>query len=101
MAKQCLNKRSMVLRESGEIVTNDEGDDNTMPLLEDVSDNECIADVELTLVSRRALNMHAKEEEDEQRENIFHTRCHVRDKVCSMIIDGGSCTNVSSTMMVK
>ena len=40
MAKQCLNKRSMVLRESGEIVTNDEGDDNTMPLLEDVSDDE-------------------------------------------------------------
>ena len=60
-----------------------------------------MADVELTLVSQRALNMHAKEEADEQRENIFHTKCHVQDKVCSRIIDGGSCTNVSSTMMVK
>ena len=65
MAKQCLNKQSMVLLESGEIVTNDEGDDKTMLLLEDVSDDECIADVELTLVSQRALNMHAKEETDE------------------------------------
>ena len=101
MAKQCPNKQSMVLLESEEIVTDNEGADNSMPLLEDVSDDECIADVELTLVSRGALNTHAKEEEDEQRENIFHTRCHVRGKVCSMIIDGGSCTNVASTTIVK
>jgi hypothetical protein len=25
----------------------------------------------------------------------------VKDKVCSMIIDGGSCTNVASTIMVE
>ena len=36
-----------------------------------------------------------------QRENIFHTRCHVQNKVCSVIIDGGSCTNVASTIMVE
>ena len=36
-----------------------------------------------------------------QRENIFHTRCHVKDKVCSVIVDGGSCTNVASTSMVE
>ena len=36
-----------------------------------------------------------------QRENIFHTRCKVKDKVCSMIIDGGSCTNVASATMVE
>jgi len=38
---------------------------------------------------------------DEQRENIFHTRCHIRDKVCGMIIDNGSCTNVASTTLVE
>ena len=28
-------------------------------------------------------------------------RCHVQNKVCSVIIDGGSCTNVASTTMVE
>ena len=45
--------------------------------------------------------MQVKEDEAAQRENIFHTRCYVQDKVCSMIIDGGSCTNVASTIMVE
>ena len=56
----------------------------------------------LGLVARRALSLQAREEEEEvQRENIFHTRCHVKDTVCSLIIDGGSCTNVASTSVVK
>ena len=38
---------------------------------------------------------------EQQRENIFHTRCHVNNKVCSMIIDEGSCTNVASTTLVE
>ncbi|PKI55427.1 hypothetical protein CRG98_024200 [Punica granatum] len=36
-----------------------------------------------------------------QRENIFHTRCYIKDKVCSVIIDGGSRTNVASITMVE
>ena len=36
-----------------------------------------------------------------QRENIFHIRCHVQNNVCSVIIDGGSCTNVASTTLVE
>lgn len=24
-----------------------------------------------------------------QRENLFHTRCHIQGKVCSLVIDGG------------
>ena len=43
----------------------------------------------------------AKEEDEVQQENIFHTRCHVQNKLCSMIIDGGSCTNVASTTLVE
>ena len=41
------------------------------------------------------------DETDQQRENIFHTRCSVNNKVCSMIIDGGSCTNVASNTLVE
>jgi hypothetical protein len=31
---------------------------------------------------------------------MFHTRCHI-NKVCRMITDGGSCTNVASTILVE
>ena len=36
-----------------------------------------------------------------QRDNIFHTRCYIGDKVCSVVIDGGSCTNIASTELVE
>ena len=45
--------------------------------------------------------MQAKEDDELQRENIFHTRCHFQNKVFSVIIDGGSCTNVASTTLVE
>jgi len=39
--------------------------------------------------------------DDIQRENIFHTRCLINNKLCSMIIDGGGCANVASTRVVE
>ncbi|XP_056854340.1 uncharacterized protein LOC130503799, partial [Raphanus sativus] len=53
------------------------------------------------LVTRRLLNLQTKADEIEQRENLFYTRCLVQGKVCSLIIDGGSCVNVASETMVK
>jgi hypothetical protein len=68
-----------------------------MPSLVDCSDEEIAYPVEEeALVIKRALNMQLKEDVDQQRENIFHTRCHIQNKLCSMIIDGGSCANVAS-----
>ncbi|XP_074265606.1 uncharacterized protein LOC141588049 [Silene latifolia] len=32
---------------------------------------------------------------------IFRSRCTVQGRVCNLIIDGGSCTNVASTIMVS
>lgn len=53
-------------------------------------------------VTRRALNVQVKENlVEEQKETLFHTRCHVKGKACCVIIDGGSCTNVVSTLLVK
>ncbi|GAV84649.1 hypothetical protein CFOL_v3_28091 [Cephalotus follicularis] len=37
---------------------------------------------------------------DDQRENIFQSRCSIGDKICSMIIDSVSCANVASTTLV-
>lgn len=50
---------------------------------------------------RRLLENQIKKDESNQRENIFHTRCLVKENVCSLIIDGGSCTNVASTPLVS
>ncbi|RDX76586.1 hypothetical protein CR513_43404, partial [Mucuna pruriens] len=71
--------------------------------LEDCSDVEVAKPIdEVVLVTRHALSIQPKEYRDmEQREHIFYTRCLVQEKVCSMIIDGGSCTNVASIILVE
>ena len=38
---------------------------------------------------------------EQQHGNMFHTRCHVNNKVCSLIIDGGSCVNIDSALLVE
>ena len=53
-------------------------------------------------VTIQALNTQPKEDEtDIQMTNIFHTTCLVKAKVCMMIIDSGSCTNLVSTYLVE
>ncbi|XP_044489105.1 uncharacterized protein LOC123213695 [Mangifera indica] len=101
IASQCPNKRAMIVLGNVDIESVSSSD-NDMPPLEDCSD----VDVEELvhgdmLAARHALNIQPKDNNDnEQREHIFHTRCHIKDKVCSMIIDSGSCTNVASTLLV-
>ena len=88
------------MRDNGEIETDNESDCYSMPSLEDADDEEYVVQGEL-MVARRALSVQAKEDDEMERDNIFHTRCHVQNKVCSVIIDGGSFTNASSTTMVE
>ena len=96
IATQCPNRRIMVIRDNGEIESEDEEEE-----VEDMSEEEFLEHNELSLVTRRALSLQAKEDEEVQRENIFHARCQIMGKVCSVIIDGGSCTNVASTTLVE
>ncbi|RDX81042.1 hypothetical protein CR513_38338, partial [Mucuna pruriens] len=77
------NKRTIVMKDSGE-------DHN----------EELPHDGDL-LVVKRVLIMQVKDKDEVQRENIFHTKCLIQRKVFSMIIDGGICTNVTSTTLVK
>ena len=44
----------------------------------------------LVAVTRKALSTQAKIDDYAQQENIFYARCKVKDKVCSLIVDGGS-----------
>jgi hypothetical protein len=81
----------MIARVDGEVETESDGDDDQMPILEDVCDDDVKYPMEgESLVARRALSAQVKEDGmEQQKENIFHTRCHVNNKVCSIIIDGG------------
>jgi len=52
------------------------------------------------VVLRRVLSAQ-KGAQDEQRENIFRSHCTVQGKVCSVIINGGSCANIVSLSMIE
>lgn len=101
-ASECANHRVMILKDVGEIVsTSEESDCDDMPPLEDASDLE-YAVGDKVLVVRRSLSVHTKEDDmEQQREKIFHTRCLINNKVFSMIIDSGSCTNIVSVTLVR
>jgi hypothetical protein len=101
-ASKCTNRRVMILRDDGEIMsTSEESDCNDMPPLEDASNLEYVVG-DKVLVIRRSLSVQTKKDDVEQeRENIFHTRCLINDKVCSMIIYSGGCTNVASVTLVR
>ena len=83
----------------GEIMTDSEDKEELIPPLDDTSD----VDLEYLLEgealgTRHVLSTQVKEH---QHENIFHTHYHVINKVCSLIIDGGSCANVVSVLLVN
>ncbi|KAK8553264.1 hypothetical protein V6N13_024330 [Hibiscus sabdariffa] len=89
----------MLLRDNGEIQSDHEEENGEVLLSEDEEELEYDVHGEV-LVVKRSLNTQVMEGE-QQRENIFHTRCHVNGKVCFVIINGGSCTNVASSLMIE
>uniref|UniRef100_A0A2N9HIB0 Reverse transcriptase n=1 Tax=Fagus sylvatica TaxID=28930 RepID=A0A2N9HIB0_FAGSY len=76
-------RRVMIMRDNGEVMTESEDDSDGMPELVDASDDDGVVYPVTgeSLVARRALNTHIKvDDAEQQRENIFHTRCHVNNK---------------------
>ncbi|XP_048629910.1 uncharacterized protein LOC111210981 [Brassica napus] len=98
-ANECTNKRVMILLENGEFESEDEKLDTDQEHSEEEYEEEPVRG--RLLVARRTLSLQNKTEELEQRENLFYSRCMVQGKICSLIIDGGSCVNVASETMVK
>uniref|UniRef100_A0A1J3F727 CCHC-type domain-containing protein n=1 Tax=Noccaea caerulescens TaxID=107243 RepID=A0A1J3F727_NOCCA len=95
-ARNCPNQRAMILRPDGGYESQDEVEASQAMSDDDVVDYPETGEL---LVTRRALSA-LFEPETIQRENIFHSRCTIQSKVCSLIIDGGSCTNVASKYLV-
>jgi hypothetical protein len=70
------------MRDNGEVMTESEDDSDGVPKLVDASDDDGVVYPVTgeSLVGRRALNIHIKvDDAEQQRKNIFHTRCHVNN----------------------
>ncbi|RDX86175.1 hypothetical protein CR513_32521, partial [Mucuna pruriens] len=50
---------------------------------------------------RSLMNIQVKEDSDSQRKKIFHSNCHVKGKLYSIIIYGGSYVNVASLRLLE
>ncbi|GKV08470.1 hypothetical protein SLEP1_g20092 [Rubroshorea leprosula] len=100
----CPNKRVVTII-GGEIheasedeAEKEQNDETESPQLEE---KLIPADHGESLVVRCSLHATITKDEDWLRHNIFHTRCTSQGKVCSVIIDSGSCENVVSNYMVE
>ena len=104
-ASECPNKRIVTLAEYQAICEEqdeeNEGEGKDLLMTDVLEEVEEGPDEGEMLVIRRALSGLASQQDMEQRENIFHTRCTVKGKVCSLIVDGGSCANVASKTLVE
>ncbi|KAA0051372.1 uncharacterized protein E5676_scaffold419G00160 [Cucumis melo var. makuwa] len=103
IARDCLNKRTMIIK-NGEVVADGEESEEDELIKESIEENEEELEDEskLTLVIRRLLSAQVKEHDiEDQRDNLFYSRCLVNGMPCSLLIDNGSCTNNVSTFLIK
>ncbi|KAI4347715.1 hypothetical protein L6164_008499 [Bauhinia variegata] len=100
ISSECPNKRTMLINSHGDWEIEEEIIEEEEELSNEDDSGESAVEGEL-LMARRALSIQVMENENNQRENLFHTRCQIQDKVCSVIIDGGSCSNVASVELVE
>lgn len=56
---------------------------------------------DLFLVVRQFMRALAKEDNLDQRENLFRASCKVQSVTYSLIIDGGSCANLASQTLAE
>lgn len=86
----------MIITPSGDYESQDEMEDEP----DEPGDDVEYPDTGELLVTGRVLSVLIQPNEKVQRENLFHTRCTIKDKACNLVIDGGSYTNVASKYMV-
>lgn len=110
---QCPNRRVLFLSEQNELESASEEEEELdeaeavgdsyqpldSPIMGEIED-EKPKQAHVSLVSIRALSLIREEEQNDQRENIFYSRCSIQDKVCSLIIDSGSVVNAISQYAV-
>ena len=100
MMHECPSRRNILLRENGEYESEkSEGEEEEGECVSEEDDLELPNDGIIGVV-RRIMTINLGSVDEGQRENLFHTRCGIKGKTYSMIIDGGSCANVVSSYLV-
>ncbi|XP_062224492.1 uncharacterized protein LOC133923045 [Phragmites australis] len=104
VAAECPSRRTMIVNENNEWESASEPEYDEYPeealnsdeneIQADVDDNNCF-------ISRRVLSVNVGKEENGQRHNLFHTRGIIKDKLCRIIVDNGSCNNIASQELVE
>jgi len=79
----------------------EENEENIRDDLEETQEEAVEKADEGEMLVLRSVLSGRKGAKDEQRENIFHSRCTVQGKLCYVIIDGGSYANEVSLSMIK
>ncbi|XP_021757420.1 uncharacterized protein LOC110722456 [Chenopodium quinoa] len=95
IATHCPKRNTLTIHEGGYVTEEEEEKDSECEeyAAEEGENSFCV-------VVRRIL--YTKPVQDmRQRETLFNTRCKVKDRICSMIIDGGSCTDVVASELVN
>ncbi|XP_035829952.1 uncharacterized protein LOC118479509 [Helianthus annuus] len=98
-ARECSNTQLITLTDETLPVYDTEEDQP-----EEVETEVVYPDKGETLIAQRVLSTNPNHEVKDNlwlRNNIFRTRCTVKGKVCTIIIDGGSCENMVATVMVE
>ncbi|XP_074315595.1 uncharacterized protein LOC141651798 [Silene latifolia] len=107
--KDCPSKRALTAIEVEEwkregSVEYEEEPVNEEATLEEEPNQELVMahpDTGHSLVLWRVMHSQQAPLEEDQRSLIFRSRCTIQGRVCNLIIDGGSCTNVASVTMVN
>ncbi|XP_021309129.1 uncharacterized protein LOC110432673 [Sorghum bicolor] len=82
---ECPNRHTIIALADGSYDSQSEEEDESSPYL----------------VVRRVLSTQFVAAEQGQRHNLFQSRCKVKGQVCRFIIDGGSCNNIVSVLLVE
>jgi hypothetical protein len=80
--------------EDGAPIYDEEIGNGEIEIQPDEGDNNCF-------ISQHVLSVTAVKEENNQRHNLFHTRGMIKDKLCRIIVDNGSCNNIASQQLVE
>ncbi|KAH0716261.1 hypothetical protein KY284_009166 [Solanum tuberosum] len=100
MMHECPSRRNILLRENGEYESEkSEGEEEEGEGVSEEDDLELPNDGIIGVV-RRIMTINLGSVDEGPRKNLFHTRCGIKGKTYSMIIDGGSCANVVSSYLV-
>ncbi|XP_068476336.1 uncharacterized protein [Phaseolus vulgaris] len=94
-AAECPTKKTMYMLSNGQIDSEPSSEEEK----EEVEVELDALEGDLLMI-QRLMGSKMQALDQTQRENIFHTRCSIQGKICSLIVDGGSCTNVASSRLV-